>query len=190
MRQSVFSRRCVARSIVGVLGIAVLSVVLPTDAAESLAQQDKKEAGFQSSAPTVVILVRHAEKQSGEDPELTTAGRQRAEKLATMLRDADLTAVHSTDFRRTRSTARPTAEAKQLDLNSYDPRDLPAFAEQLREQGGRHLVVGHSNTTPALVKALGGEAEDTITEDEFDRLYIVTLGTDGRVSTVLLRYGG
>jgi len=53
---------------------------------------------------------------------------------------------------------------------------------------GRHLVLGHSNTTPQLVEALGGEPGAPIEEMEYDRLYIVTL-MDGRTSTVLLRFG-
>ena len=105
-----------------------------------------------------------------------------------MLRDAGVTHVHSTDYTRTRSTGAPAANANRVETQLYDPRDLPGFAEQLRASPGRHLVVGHSNTTPELVAALGGEPGGPIDEMEYDRLYILTI-TDVGVSTVLLRFG-
>jgi hypothetical protein len=49
-------------------------------------------------------------------------------------------------------------------------------------------VLGHSNTTPDLVTALGGDPQGPIAEMEYDRLYVVTL-TDEGASTVLLRFG-
>jgi len=140
--------------------------------------------------PIVVYLVRHSERAEDgtNDPPISEAGWERSRLLATMLADADLTRIHSTDFKRTRSTGQPTAEATGLDIVSYDPRDLSGFAERLQGMPGRHLVLGHSNTTPQLVAALGGEAGDPIEEMEYDRLYVVTIVGD-RVSTVLLRFG-
>ena len=75
-----------------------------------------------------------------------------------------------------------------LEVEIYDHRRLDALIERLRREGGRHLVVGHSNTTPELVAALGGDPVSPIDEMEYDRLYIVTVTDDG-VSTVLLRFG-
>ena len=56
-------------------------------------------------------------------------------------------------------------------------------------QGGRHLGVGHSNTTPRLVELLGGKPNSVINEGEFDRLYIVTIERDGAASSVMMHYG-
>ena len=141
--------------------------------------------------PLVVFLVRHAEKADlSEDPELSSAGRERAEALARTLRSAEIEYVHSSDFIRTRGTAAPTAAEHGLEVELYDPRDLPALVEKLRRTGGRHLVVGHSQTTPPMVELLGGKPGSTINEEgEFDRLYIVTIGTDGAASSVMMRYG-
>jgi broad specificity phosphatase PhoE len=140
---------------------------------------------------TVVFLVRHAEKSAeADDPALTDQGLARADELAAMLRDAGITTVHSTDFRRTRDTARPVAEQYDLPIRIYHWDDMEALAEALRTEDGRHLVVGHSDTTPELVEVLGGDPGVEIDEkDEYDRLYVVTLAPDGTVTTVLMRYG-
>lgn len=140
--------------------------------------------------PTVVLLVRHAERAEDgtDDPPISDIGRERARLLADMLRDADVTHIHTTDLRRTRATGRPTAEGAGLDMLVYDPGDLEAFAQELRATPGRHLVLGHSNTTPQLVEALGGAPGPPIEELEYDRLYVVTLAPDG-TSTVRVRFG-
>ena len=75
-------------------------------------------------------------------------------------------------------------------VDLYDPRDLPGMAAQLKADGGRHLVVGHSNTTGELTELLGGDGGTPIVEaTEYDRLYVVTLSADGGASSTLLRFG-
>lgn len=139
-------------------------------------------------APVVVYLVRHAEKvDDSRDPPLSPVGAGRAEALAVILRDAGITHVWSTDFHRTRNTATPTATALGLTVELYNPAAMAEFGARLKATPGRHLVVGHSNTTPGLVKALGGDPKGDILDTEYNRLYIVTL--QGSVSSVLLRYG-
>lgn len=140
--------------------------------------------------PTVVYLVRHAERaeDGSRDPVISLPGWDRSRLLAVMLRDAQLTQIHTTDYRRTRATGRPTADATGLSMDLYDPSDLAAFAQRLRQTPGRHLVLGHSDTTPGLVAALGGDPRSRIDALEYDRLYIVTLSDDG-ASTVLIRFG-
>jgi probable phosphoglycerate mutase len=140
--------------------------------------------------PLVVFLVRHAEKVDGsENSKLSTAGSERAAGLATTLHDADIEYVHSTDFIRTKKTASPVATKRGVKIGLYEAGDLPALVGQLKSNGGRHLVVGHSNTTPKLVELLGGEPRSKIQEKEYDRLYIVTIDKDGVASTVLIRFG-
>jgi phosphohistidine phosphatase SixA len=139
---------------------------------------------------TVIYLVRHAERHEDgtNDPPLSEIGWQRAALLAETLRDAGLTHIHTTDLKRTRGTGRPTADRTDLAMEIYDPRDLAGFAARLRATPGHHLVLGHSNTTPELVAALGGEAGTPIQEMEYDRLYVVTID-DAGVSTALIRFG-
>lgn len=144
--------------------------------------------------PVVVFLVRHAERAEDgtSDPPISEAGEQRSRLLAGMLADAGLTHIHTTDYIRTRSTGAPTAEATGLEMALYDPSDLEGFARRLRATPGRHLVLGHSDTTPDLVAALGGDPGTPIDEMEYDRLYAVTLTgrtVEGAATTVLLRFG-
>ena len=137
-----------------------------------------------------VFLVRHAEKLTGQDPALTDAGEARADALANLLKDAGIETIHSSDYTRTRLTAAPLAAQLGQDVVIYDARDLPGLAARLKAAGGRHLVVGHSNTTPEMVSLLGGKAGAPIVEaTEYDRLYLVTQSADGAVQTVLLRFG-
>lgn len=144
----------------------------------------------QDHAATTLYLVRHAEKvDDSRDPELSAAGHTRAALLAEMLADAGIQRIYSTDYIRTRDTAGPLADDLGVEVESYDPTDLTAFAATLLERGGRAMVSGHSNTTPSLVSALGGDPGVPIDDAEYDRLYIVTVGPDGTVSTVLLRFG-
>ena len=147
-------------------------------------------AALPAQSPTVLYLVRHAEKvDNSANPDLSEAGKARATELVRVLGDAGVSRVFSTDYTRTRETARPVAEASGVPVELYDPRALPAAAAMLKGIAGRVLVVGHSNTTPALVQALGGDPGPAIDESEYDRLYILTVVPGQPVVTVRLRYG-
>ena len=139
---------------------------------------------------TLVYLVRHAEKEATpeDDPPLTPVGIERAELLANLLKHAGLTHIHSSRFERTRRTAQPVADSTGLEIQYYNHLNLAGLASALKRTPGRHLVVGHSNTTPAMAELLGGEPGEPIDEaTEYDRLYLLVLHTDGQVSTSILR---
>ena len=159
---------------------------VPASALQELADPDP--AGLE---PVVVYLVRHAEKAEDgtDDPPLAIAGRIRVQTLKTLLGDVGLTHVRSTDWKRTRDTARPFAEDAGLELTIYDPREPTTLAAEIGAQPGRHLVVGHSNTTPQLVAALGGDPGGEIDDLEYDRLYILVLQPGKPTVTTLLRFG-
>lgn len=129
------------------------------------------------AAQTVVYLVRHAEKAyAGADPPLSETGRRRAIALADRLAPVGIDRILSTDYRRTRDTVAPLADRIGVAIELYEPARMEELAEALRSgPGGTVLVVGHSNTTPALVSLLGGVPGDPIAEDEYDRLYEVEL---------------
>ncbi len=144
-------------------------------------------AAFAADGDHTMYLLRHAEKISGQsDGGLTGNGKRRAENIAAILKDAGVTHVYSTDFNRTQETAKPLADALSLSVESYDPWSMPEFAEFLKASNGVSVIVGHSNTTPYMVWLVGGEPGSEIAEDEFSRLYQVTLSADGSAKTVLL----
>ena len=143
-------------------------------------------ASTAAALDNVIVLVRHAEKvDDSRDPELSETGRARAEVLAALLKDMQIDTIYSSDYIRTRETARPLAQARGLSIKLYDPRDLEALAIKLRVAEGRILVVGHSNTTPDLIGLIDGEPGTDIEDDEYDRLYIVVTGTGGPVTSLL-----
>ena len=153
---------------------------------------------FESQATTTVIFVRHAEKavEPADDPALSPAGQRRVAELARQLVDADVVAgidaVYSTPFRRTEETARPIADALNLPINSYDAADTEAIMEHIvREHKGKIiLVVGHSNTLPALIGNMGASKKvPLIAESEYDNIYIVSIPWFGKTKTIRLRYG-
>ncbi|QYF96144.1 histidine phosphatase family protein [Massilia sp. PAMC28688] len=139
------------------------------------------------AAPNVVYVTRHAEKTGADkDPALTAQGAARARMLAALLHRADIRYVFSSDTRRTRQTAQPLAERVKLNVEVYDAaRPAPAI-ERIKALGGPTLLVGHSNTVPDLVRMLGGAPVAPIGDDEYDRLYQVSIHDNGTVSTVLL----
>lgn len=141
----------------------------------------------EATPATTFVLVRHAEKAADDprDPGLTDAGRTRAARLAASLADAPLRAVYATAYRRTRDTAAPSAAAHGLQVAVYDAREPAAdFAARLRatHRAGVVLVVGHSNTVPAIAAALCACPVAPMREDEFDRRIEIRVGTDGPAS--------
>lgn len=144
---------------------------------------------------TTIILVRHAEKaaEPAADPPLTDAGQQRARELARVLGSANVSAIYTTTFARTRQTGAPLAEALKLEPVAIQPG--PTFpadmaAKLLAGHAGKTvLVVGHSNTTQNVMKALGITDAPKIEETEFDNLFIVTLAEGHTPRMTALRYG-
>lgn len=129
-----------------------------------------------------LYLVRHAEKELSEDnpkdPPLTECGEQRAESLAAFLSSVDLDAVYSTDYLRTRNTAEPVRRQKELELQIYDPKNLDDFTKLLIERKQDALIVGHSNSTPALAGLLMDQKLESIDESIYDRIYQIIIYKD------------
>lgn len=141
---------------------------------------------FALAEPTTVYVTRHGEKGEGKDPELTAKGQARAKMIATLLGKVGIRQVFSTATMRTQQTAKPTAAQVGVEVQTYDPSKPQSAIEKIKTSPGPALLVGHSNTVPDLVKLLGGATVPPIGDDEFDRLYQVSIAADGSVTTVLL----
>ncbi|MFD2167292.1 SixA phosphatase family protein [Thalassotalea euphylliae] len=133
-----------------------------------------------------LYLVRHAEKQASEDgdPNLTACGQQRASELARILAQTNLKNVYSTSYKRTLQTANYTAQKHSVALTQYAPNGLTQLARVLKQKKETALIVGHSNTTPELLRLLTGERV-TMSEDEFNLLIQVTFFEQNTVVTYL-----
>ena len=142
---------------------------------------------------TTVIVLRHAEKASvpADDPSLTPAGEARAQRLRTLLGSNAVRAVYASEARRTQDTARPLASALSLPVTVHPARDPQGLLDAIgaRPIGGTVVVVGHSNTVPDIVSRLTrGKTRVVLRDDEFDRIFIVTVTRFGPPSVVALQY--
>jgi broad specificity phosphatase PhoE len=134
------------------------------------------------AGPTI-FFVRHAEKATtgGDDMDISEAGRARAESLATLLKDAEISAVYTTEFKRTQQTAAPLAKAVHIEPTVISSKDRPALITKLQASSGNVLVVGHGNTIPGLVKTLGISSAINIAENDYDNLFVVLLDEKPRL---------
>ena len=140
---------------------------------------------------TTVFLVRHAEKvDSSSDPELSEAGKARVMSLTAMLEKAELVAVYSTDYIRTRETCKPSAELHGVDLMLYDNNERSQLYDMVaKNRGGTILVCGHSNSVPRSANhLLGRDVFEDFDEKDYGNIVIVTIPTTGEPTYTLLRY--
>ena len=126
-----------------------------------------------------IYLVRHSEKdftsENTSDLPLSSCGIQRSIALSSFLDDVHLDAVYSTDYTRTKNTAMPTAETKDLEITLYNGQDIESFSHILLDTQQDALVVGHSNTTGVLAGLLVNEELGDLDLDIYDRIYQVVI---------------
>lgn len=151
--------------------------------------------GGKLAMPRQVFLVRHAEREwDGEDPPLIAAGELRAQALAETLRDAGITRIVTTQWRRTRATAEPLAKLLRI-----TPQVIPVFDGKAREnidetaaavrsyKDETVLIVGHITVT-GVIAALGGPRLPTICDNVFSDLFLF-MPAAGDGSLIHLHYG-
>jgi len=133
-----------------------------------------------------IYLVRHAEKQHKEEnPGLTRCGQARAKQLASLLSQANISQIYSTNYQRTRQTASPLATKQHITVQNYNPRHLEQLSTQLQQRKENSLVVGHSNTTPQLAELLSKQKMATLTELDYQQLYQIQFVGEEVVVTLL-----
>ena len=133
-------------------------------------------------AQKLVILVRHAERADGggmgpkaqDDPPLSAAGEARAARLATMLADSGVRGIFVTKYRRTQDSGKPLATKLGLTVQAVPGDDVNALLARLKKDYADDvvLVVGHSNTIPTIIKALGGPVVE-IPDSEYDIIFFL-----------------
>ena len=152
-----------------------------------------------ASGPSLVILVRHAEKatEPAGDPPLSAAGAERAKALVDALANAKAqpTSIFVSTTRRTAETAAPVAAKfgvtpQAVPLTGGAAAHISAVADSVRSKTGVVLVVGHSNTIPAIIKALGGPAMPDLCDASYSWMFTLYPAKDGKPATVLAsQYG-
>ena len=140
---------------------------------------------------TTYYFIRHAEKlrvdKTDRNPNLNSKGLKRAEAWKEVFSNISFDAIYSTDYTRTRLTAKPTADSKNLPILIYNPRDMYSKTFQNQTKGKTILVVGHSNTTNVFAnKVLGFDKYEEIKDNNNSNLYIVTV-MNGNSSSILLQ---
>lgn len=136
--------------------------------------------GLFATEPTFVYLVRHSEKEtSTKDPSLSLTGKNRVEMLRYFFSEVPLDGVFATQYKRTQETVGPIARDHKRQVTVIKAQDPKAQIEAIRAHKGKTLLIaGHSNTVPGLIKALGGP-EFTLTERDYDDVFLVVLHENG-----------
>lgn len=144
---------------------------------------------------TTVILVRHAEKNiepNNPDPDLSPAGQARARELVRVLGVAGVNAIYATQYKRTQQTAKPLAYSLGLSVNVIDAKKTQDLVNSIRtaNRGQTILVVGHSNSVPEIIAALGGGSVPEIPDSDYDNMFILEIYKSGSAKVTRIKYGG
>jgi len=148
--------------------------------------------GVIAQGKKTIILIRHAERESGSmtsatDPPLSAAGQERANRVVKRIGKFRPGAIYSTNYVRTRSTVEPIAKKRNKTVKTYDPaKPQDLVNEMMSSKTKRFLVVGHSNTIPPLANLLTGkDLFKNLQETEYSVIYIIHM-KNGKVSKVEL----
>lgn len=151
-----------------------------------------------SMAKQTIYLIRHAEKvdPNAKDPALSNVGKQRALHLIDLFNYAKPSAIFTTQFQRTQLTAAPLSKSINvpitvLAINAENTAQYPALLlKQIcaLPKNATVLVVGHSNSIPAIVEDWSHEPVKAIGDDEYNRFFIINLDKCQVTRRLDLRY--
>lgn len=130
-----------------------------------------------------LVLLRHAEKgdDDARDPSLSTAGQERATRLAATFARMSNPRLLATEYKRTRQTLEPLARAAGVEVITKPAAEMGAWIATLREPHyGVTIVASHSNVVPMLAAEFGVALADldskgNLPESEFGRVVVLTL---------------
>jgi len=108
-----------------------------------------------------------------------------------MLGSQEIDAIYVSDTRRSQLTAAPLAARLGVPVTIRGGKDVDGLLADIGERhvGGRVVVVGHSNTVPAIIdKLTRGATEISLADEEYDALFVVTVTRFGPPAVVTLRY--
>lgn len=142
-----------------------------------------------AAQPSLVVLVRHGEKQPApaDDPSLSDAGVARAKALDAALALSTPTAIVVSARKRTGETAAVVQQRLGIapTVVPLDAQHVKNVAAAVMKATGVVLVVGHSNTIPAIVNALAGTKLPDICDASYATMFLVSPGVNGGKAQVV-----
>ena len=145
------------------------------------------------NAQRAILLLRHAERVEYESPDgvLSEAGEARARVLSRLLQDAGVTAIYTSDRKRTQQTAEPLSKALGIAPTTVAAQGQVEATLSLireREKSGIVVIVSHGDTVPGFLKALGHPGQITIGPREHDDIFVIVPAPGGPPTVVRLNY--
>ena len=93
-----------------------------------------------------------------------------------MLTDSGIVTIYTSEYKRTIETAVPLARKLNITPTTVSAKESGTLPTKLHELTGNALVVGHGNTIPSLLKALGIDTPIEIPDSDYGQVFIVALG--------------
>ncbi len=145
---------------------------------------------------TTLILIRHGERNNPTiadppgGPRLNAAGKKRAQTLVHVLGKTGIKVIYTSTYTRTQETAQPLA-AILAAVTSVQLTDAAQIKNHilLNHSGKTILVVGHSDSVPALINLFTGGHLPNINDAEFDNMFVLTALNTGQAFVTRLKYG-
>lgn len=141
-----------------------------------------------------IYLVRHAEKEPGDDPLLTPNGNKRAGDLMRALKGKKIKRIYVTEYRRTQNTGDSVRIQLGIDTVHYGSdtscTDLINKLKAHHDLNDAILIIGHSNTIPLVIRKLGIAEYPTayIPSNDFDDLFLLSF-KKGKATLTRSKYG-
>ncbi len=140
-----------------------------------------------------IFLLRHAERveYQSADGVLSESGKERARSLARLLADAGVTAIYTSERIRTIQTAEPLAQILgKMPTPVGGPDQVAATLRLVRERDSDGIVaiIGHSDSVPLFLKALGYSRDVVIGPREHDDLFVIVPAAAGQPTVLRLNY--
>jgi hypothetical protein len=141
-------------------------------------------------AGRTIFLVRHAERvSSATTAPLSPAGVKRSECLERTLQDSNIRQIFVSDVTATQETAAALANTLKIKPSVIAVRDTSTLVRNvLYSRSGNALVVADRDNLPVIIPRLQAGAAQPLGENEYDRLYVITLAEGSGMPAVVLHY--
>ena len=153
-------------------------------------------------SPMIVFALRHADRKPDPEDDLSPAGIKRAELLTRMLAESGIRTAYCSDAIRTQRTIAPLKQLLGAKLDVVVVRTGTGSAGDIADHVQKIVhkvkglpddavaaIVGHTNTIGPIIEGLTGRMVDPIGDQQFDRLFALSIPAAGAATVVPMRYG-